>query len=685
MNNCYWIIKLRVPLVFQLWKAKKHTGLKQVAYIESSRAARFMLKLLRACGILTITLQEIEGRRGPSGPKLNLSSVRNDKGEVIIFELYHQVLDLRRKIVSRMMDSIKHLFFFKDKENPDMIGAYFGIKIAEEITPAVYMANYIRLQGNGDNNNSGNNQGEKTRHILVVPGTPWDPVLVPHLENLVHEVRVDKKAQGRLKLFSRVVKHVFRAVQKAGLFKSLKYLRTPLTEINTSFFYDQSIPGKIMVAYRIGLLADRRNDIAFYHASDISPERLLVFCKTQNHLPFPEEMEWLKRSGIECLAAPVIEQIPGGARRWQPSPLLKQELKKFYLVYIKTTAQGLRIKKRNWWLLDKLWTLGVEIAFWKDFYWTNHIRILVNSIPSDTNFIPNIALAEAGGLAVELERSIRFDYCTYIHNSPNHIYFATGPYSLEQIPEASFSPFTIQTGGINISDNHVAISGLAQLRENSQLLITLFDEIPTDWFFGESVDELYRSIIRLVMTDHRLALLIKTKKPRVFEKLSDADDIDTGLANLVQKGRCLMLDWKITPYAAASYSDLVVSVASTAAFESILAGVRTIIYNPQRSGSKIFYRNNALNRRIFEDSGLMIDAITAFANGQNNSIGDCSDILPLIDPYSDGKGAGRMGQYLQWCLEGFDAGLEWETVLGKANERYAQQWGPDKVTSNKHE
>jgi len=101
----------------------------------------------------------------------------------------------------------------------------------------------------------------------------------------------------------------------------------------------------------------------------------------------------------------------------------------------------------------------------------------------------------------------------------------------------------------------------------------------------------------------------------------------------------------------------------------------------QRSGSKIFYRNNALNRRIFEDSRLMIEAITAYANGQDNSIGACSDILPLIDSYSDGKGAGRLGQYLQWCLEGFDAGLECESVLQKANERCAQQWGTDKVTN----
>jgi hypothetical protein len=252
---------------------------------------------------------------------------------------------------------------------------------------------------------------------------------------------------------------------------------------------------------------------------------------------------------------------------------------------------------------------------------------------------------------------------------------------LKQFYEPSFSLFTVLTGGINISDKPGLLPGAAQLRKDSEFVITLFDEIPTDWFFGETIDELYRSVIDLVEKDLRFSLLIKTKKPRVFQKLSGVSDVDAVISGLIERGRCLMADWKITPYAAAFHSDLVVSVASTAAFESIMAGTRTIIYNPQRSGSKIFYSNNALNRRIFEDNRLMIDAILRYANGQDDSIGDCSDIFSLIDPFGDGKGAERMGKYLQWCLEGFDTGQRGDTVLEKANELYIRQWGEDKVTN----
>jgi hypothetical protein len=38
-----------------------------------------------------------------------------------------------------------------------------------------------------------------------------------------------------------------------------------------------------------------------------------------------------------------------------------------------------------------------------------------------------------------------------------------------------------------------------------------------------------------------------------------------------------------------------------------------------------------------------------------------------------------MGIYLQWLLEGFKAGLSRETVMADAAERYAAQWGQDKI------
>ena len=41
--------------------------------------------------------------------------------------------------------------------------------------------------------------------------------------------------------------------------------------------------------------------------------------------------------------------------------------------------------------------------------------------------------------------------------------------------------------------------------------------------------------------------------------------------------------------------------------------------------------------------------------------------------------ANRIGTYLSWLLQGYDQGLDKETIMFNAAERYKEQWGEDKV------
>jgi hypothetical protein len=50
-----------------------------------------------------------------------------------------------------------------------------------------------------------------------------------------------------------------------------------------------------------------------------------------------------------------------------------------------------------------------------------------------------------------------------------------------------------------------------------------------------------------------------------------------------------------------------------------------------------------------------------------------------LDPFRDGQAARRMGTYLKWLIDGFDHGLDRETIMADATERYVQEWGADKV------
>jgi hypothetical protein len=675
MKINYWILKLGIWRILKIITGKKRIDEVTVSYINASGTASLLLKFLKRRLGTSLVIRKIEQRYGQAGPLMNLAAVRNDKGEVITIDIYHHILDIRRRICSQLIDSFKTFDFFKNKKPFNMLTAYLGMEIAKDITPAVYMAHYARWKDYKPGS------GEKVENILVIPDSLWSDELMAGFKEYVDRVVIDKK-QKTLRLLIKVTAKFIQAVSTMGVFKFSKLFisreaREPKETSNSRE------PGKIMTIYRMGLLKDQRNDIAFFHSSPIEPGRMLILLRHAHHLPSDAEMEWMKQSGIQCISTPDESTSVPGVPNWKPSKQLKKELEEFYGIYIKTAVCSLFQGKKNaLWLLDRLWKIGLKRAYWKDFFISNHVRIIVNSAPAEENFMLNLALSETSGIAVSVERSILFDYCTYIHNPPNHISFVTGPYSLTQIPEPSLSLFTLQSGGLNVNPTHteIEVEGIQELRHRSEIVISVFDEVPNDWFFGDSIREMYQALIDLVDsdTDHCFSLLIKTKKPQIFERLGDVNE---GILRLSREGRCWVASWKVTASAAAAGSDLVVCVPSTAAFESVLTGTRTIVYNPMRSGSRLFYTNNGFNRRIFEDSDRMIAAIRAFARHEDDRIGDCCDLVSKIDPFYDGRGSERVGQYLNACLKGFDQGLNREDILEKANEQYVSKWGKDKMVS----
>ena len=672
MSVNIWILKLRAATFLRLARKHKRTGITGITYIEASRGAKFLLKVLTKLKKTPAPIYTIEAHHSPSGPRLDLASVRNDKGEVIVIDIFHHVLRVREHILETMLAGFKDFTFLKQEKALNMPAAYLGLRIAEDISEAVFIANYARWKDHGAN------QKESPKNVLVIPKTEWAEPLAADLRELVDEVVIDKREWKRaLKRLALILKRSLVSTLKTGF--APWFRSTAEQDINGEASYSHK-GGKIMATYAMGIFDGKRNDISYFHASKMTPDRMVFYFKYNDLVPSEEELQWLRENNITCFAGAGMSASIPGIPQWQPSPGYRKFLKEFYRMYIKTLRQC--ISKRpefSLWLLDNYWHMGLQSAYWKDFFAANNISIAVHQVPAANNFIPNLALSETGGIACIMERSILFDYCTYIHNSPNHINFVTGSYSLTQIPEASFSSVTVQTGALNVGDSIVPIDGFDRLRSHVEIIIAIFDEMPNPWFFGDSVEEMYRAMIDLADSDDRFGLLVKTKKPQVLERLGTVED---ELRRLQAEGKCLVADWKVTAANAAAHSDMVVLVPSTVAFESVLTGKRTILFNPMRSGSKLFYTNNGLNRRVFEDAESMKQALTRFVDRKDNSVGDCGDLVSQIDPYNDRRGAERMGDYLKWCLEGFDTGLDREQAIKEANKRYVQAWNIDKITSD---
>ena len=84
---------------------------------------------------------------------------------------------------------------------------------------------------------------------------------------------------------------------------------------------------------------------------------------------------------------------------------------------------------------------------------------------------------------------------------------------------------------------------------------------------------------------------------------------------------------------------------------------------------------------IFKNWEDTIDALMEHFQTPNGipGFGDWTPIIDDFDPFRDGKAAQRMGNYLNWLIQGFEEGLDRDVVMANATEKYRKQWGNDKV------
>jgi len=665
MNIHYWVLRLKVlTLVNILAKARKG-GIERLTYLNSGKAVEYMIGLFRKAKRLNFALHKIEPRPGAAGPVLHLSDVRNDNGEVITMEIFRHICEIRKKISEGLMSLHEGTIASLGLTSTDMVHAWLGLKIADGINPVVYLAHYGRWKY------FDSAKPKRNSNILVMPESSWSEVLLESIrsKNLMDRIVIEKDFSGDLKSLLLAGKYFMQSlISSVGRGRNGR--RTSLDDRGKDKL-------KIMINYTLGIDKEARNDIPHIHAIDFNMSRLVFYFRYRNYLPSRSEIQWFEENGISFFSDPKIScDIPGVAK-WQGTEILKRRAVHFSRKYSKACFRLLYSrKKHSRELLIKLWKMGTKMVFWQDFFLSNGVGIVIHSTPSANNFIVNLALSEIGGISVDVETSITFDSGTYLNNSPCHIRFVSGPYSISQMEEPSFSRHTLQCGALNVIPGREHPKEKRPLRKKWRAVLAVLDEVPSDVFFGDAVKEMYEAIFDLVSEDSDFFLIIKTKKMRVFEKIQEVKD---KLDHLASEGKCVMLDWKKRVTEAFALSDLTVTLPSTAAFESVASGVPTAVYNPMRSGSSIFYTNGGLDRRIFEDAETMITAIKKFAYQEDRKIGDCRDIRPKIDPFQDGLASQRVGEYLIKCLEGFDLGMSRDDILNNANEDYAMKWGKENV------
>ena len=350
------------------------------------------------------------------------------------------------------------------------------------------------------------------------------------------------------------------------------------------------------------------------------------------------------------------------------------------------------------WLRDRIDKYRDTRERWAGQFAADGIKVFVSWYKNDGN---HCAIADAmedfGGVTALYQRSYE-SYPTPLTAVDVDVFFgfSNGGAEVEGLSNSRIQ-YHVTTGylgdyrfGPLLESSRMVRDGLH--RHGAQRILAYFDETSTSdprWNIShESMREEYGYVLEKILAEPWLGLVLKPKNPRTLR--SRLGPVAGLLQQAEDTGRCYVYQEADTiqglypPAAAALAADVAVHsrlYAATAGVEAALAGVPTLMLDRENWPVSPFYRLG-VGRVVFLDIESMWQTCLEHWSSSEGvpGFGDWTPMLDELDPFRDGRAAERMGTYIQWLLEGFNNGLDRETVMADAAERYTSQWGSDKVT-----
>ncbi len=430
----------------------------------------------------------------------------------------------------------------------------------------------------------------------------------------------------------------------------------PLGAHNTDFFW-----------YRKGRLSEGAVMACFRHAQD---------------QPLPERARLLKELGIECFGrsrllrkmyAP-LPTAPGS--RPAPSGRALGAVEKQFL-------KGLRPAVADFYR---------EYDRWHRFFRATRTRIHL----STTDHFPesealHAAMEDAGGVSVSIQRSIEHDPRIFRRTAVDvHFAFSQQSALTERLSGSSVRQFIV-SGYLFDGAFPAAREEGRRFRERLQAggarqILCFLDEnegvIPRRLGGGRRFRNDYRFLCDRLEEDSELGLILKPKRPgNLRERLGPVWE---RVERAVRSGRCLLLegggvDDRFLPSVAAAAADLSINLLNggTAGLESVLVGTRCLLLGRGGEEAGIF-RELPEGSVLFQSWDSLWEAVRALrADPAHPTIGKWDPILDRLVLLRDGKASERIGQYIEWLHEAFQAGMDREQALTAARERYGKAWGSE--------
>jgi len=332
-------------------------------------------------------------------------------------------------------------------------------------------------------------------------------------------------------------------------------------------------------------------------------------------------------------------------------------------------------------------------AFWGELFEQFNIKIYTSWYKYDDSHLPIAEAMEGlGGVTAFYQRSYESMPSVILSvNSDIMFGFSKSSAKIEKLNGSSIS-YHVTTGYLGDHRFSLLRTQAERIRKalkqkGANHIMAYFDENTIDdsrWFIDHaSARKNYTFLLEKVLQNTDFGLVLKPKTPAsLLRRLGPVTEL---LENALETGRCFIyLDGAVQgsypPAAAALVADVSVHDgigAVTAGLESALCGVPTLLIDEEGCQISNLYELG-VDKVVFNGLGELWETYNHYikTHDKDSGFGDWSKMLNEMDPFRDGRSAERIGTYLKWLLDGFQAGMRRE-----AAGRYCRQWGNDKIIS----
>ncbi|HAZ07893.1 MAG TPA: hypothetical protein DCZ01_05060 [Elusimicrobia bacterium] len=433
--------------------------------------------------------------------------------------------------------------------------------------------------------------------------------------------------------------------------------------------------------------ATRPSNLFFWRKSKIKSEDILILFGLFNDRLDSRRLAEIRRHGLDAVAI-------------HPSAVSDISLPLFIprVRHETTIAPSGKGDMETLWLEERTSDYASRRAFWAELFERTGVKVFFSWYKNDpTHCAIADALQGLGGVTAIYQRSFEANQDLGLTvDADIHFAFSRASVDLGELNRSNIR-YNVVTGYFGDYLFAPLRQRARELRESllksgAHKIVAVFDEYSKPdarWTPGHDFQkDNYRLLLEKVLSEPWLGVIFKPKRPKNLHQRLGPEV--TGLLLRAQAtGRCRVLERsdflsEQTPAEAAMAADIAIHghiSAGTAGMEAALAGVPTLLIDPEGFLDSPFYRLGE-GRVVFKDWGSLWEALQRHWDTPSGTegFGDWSPLLDEFDPFRDGRAAERIGEFLDSVLQHLKDGHGREASMAAAASRYTARWGQDKIT-----